>query len=73
VFCAAAGESAADNPQARAHFARTLLEMRRDLGSEARGLTAGELQRLFFADSAEGRAPVKATGYQISLSMAPNS
>lgn len=73
AFCASAGESAADNTQARAHFARTLLEIRKDLGAETRGLTAEELRRLFFADSEEVRAPVKASGYQVSLSLAPDS
>jgi hypothetical protein len=73
AFSASAGESVADSQQARAHFAGTLLEMRRDLGSETRGLTAEELQRVFFADPEGGCAPAPASGYQISLSLAPGS
>ena len=71
AFRASAGESVANAPPARSQFAKALLEMRKDLGSETWGLTAEELRQLFFASPDQGAAHAEAGRQQDGGTAAP--
>ncbi len=65
----------AQTPEAKALFAAALMEMRKDLGSETRGLSAEELSTLLLAAPQAADAPAGATAYKDlrpRVSLAPN-
>lgn len=57
-------ESGAQSPNVRSQFAKALMEIRKDLGSETQGLTVDELQQLLFANSERVSASAKTNDYQ---------
>jgi len=54
----------AQSPDVRLQFAKALLEIRKDLGSETAGLTPEDLQQLLFADSDKVAASANTNAYQ---------
>jgi hypothetical protein len=52
------------SPDIPARVAAVLMEMRQDLGSETRGLTADELRHLFLTDADQASTPAPAPTYQ---------
>lgn len=60
----------------RSQFTGTLLEIRKDLGSDTQGLIVEELQQLFFADTNKASALAKVSAHQDlapHISLAPDS
>jgi hypothetical protein len=49
---------------ARHRFATAVMEIRKDLGSDTDGLSAEDVEQLFFGGSDRARAPVSADGYR---------
>ena len=52
------------SPDVRLQFAKLLVEMRKDLGSQTVGLTPDDLQQLLFADSDKGGSSANTNAYQ---------
>ena len=57
-------ERGTHNPHVRSQFATMLMEIRQDLGSETKGLTAEELLHLLFAEAAQASTPAPAPTYR---------
>jgi len=73
---ALARESGAQNPEVRVQFAKTLLEIRKDLGAETQGLNAEALQQLLFTNADKvsvSPKPITYQAHQPRVSLAANS
>ena len=57
-------DSGAHSPDVRLQFAKAIVEIRKDLGSETVGLTPEDLQQLLFGDSDKGSVPANSNAYQ---------
>lgn len=57
-------ESGAQNPNLRAQFIKALMEIRKEIGSQMRGLTAEEVQQLLLPDAVVVSASAKPNTYQ---------
>jgi len=57
-------KSGAQNPEVRVQFAKTRLEIRKDLGAETPGLSAETLQQLLFANADKVNISPKPISYQ---------
>jgi hypothetical protein len=69
-------KSGAQHPETRSQFARALIEIRNDLGSDTHDLTAEELHQLLFANSDRVSVSTIANAYQDfqpRVSLASNS
>ena len=56
-------EGSSQSPDVRLQFTKTLLEIRKDFGSDTVGLTAGDLRELLFADVETVSTPANASDY----------
>ena len=65
-------QSGAQNPNLRSQFIKALTEIRKEIGSQMRGLTAEELQQLLLPD-AVGVSAVGVSAVGVSASAKPNA